>query len=122
MNRKTFIKKTVGALLLAAPAYALLSCSSSDDSDSPPVGGNPDCLANGTNSSIGSNHGHAITVSTSDVNAAVEKIYNITGSSGHSHSVTISAANFNTLKSNQQISVNSTSGNGHSHNVTVSCA
>lgn len=125
MDRKTFIRKTAGSLLLAVPAYALLSCSSSsDDSNSnpPPTGGNPDCLANGTNSNISSNHGHIITVSSADVNAGAEKTYDITGSGNHSHSVTVSAANFNTLKSNQQISVNSTSGDGHTHNVTISCA
>jgi len=129
MKRKTFIKKTAGALLLAVPAYALLSCSSSsDDSGSnnpPPNGGNPDadCLANGTNSSISANHGHNITVSSADVNIGTEKTYNIMGSGDHSHSVTVSAANFNTLKGNTQISVNSTSGgDGHTHNVTISCA
>ena len=121
MDRKTFIRKTAGALLLAVPAYALLSCSSSSD-DSNSTGGNPDCLANGTNSSIGTNHGHSITVSSADVNAGVEKTYNITGNGNHSHSVTVSAGNFNTLKNNQQISVNSTSGDGHTHNVTISCA
>ena len=33
MNRKTFLKKTAGALILAAPAYMLLNCSNSDDSE-----------------------------------------------------------------------------------------
>ena len=125
MDRKTFIRKTAGALLLAVPAYALLSCSSSSDdsiSTPPPTGGNPDCLANGTNSSISSNHGHSLTVSSADVAAGTEKTYNITGSSGHSHSITVSVANFTTLQSNQQISINSTSGGGHTHNVTISCA
>ncbi len=124
MDRKTFIQKSAGALLLAAPAYVLLSCSSSDDSNpnSPQGGGNPDCLANGTNTSIGDNHGHSISVSKNDVNAAVEKIYNITGSGDHPHNVTVSAANFNTLKNNQQISVTSTEEDGHNHSVTISCA
>jgi hypothetical protein len=111
MDRKTFIQKSAGALLLAAPAYVLLSCSSSDDS-------NPNC----TNTSISDNHGHSISVSKNDVNAAVEKIYNITGSGDHPHNVTVSAANFNTLKNNQQISVTSTEEDGHNHSVTISCA
>jgi len=86
MDIKTFIRKTAGALLLAVLAYALLSCSSSsDDSNSGPTASIRDCLANGTNSNISSNHGHSITVSSADVNAGVEKTYNITGSSGHSH-------------------------------------
>lgn len=123
MKRKTFIQKTVGALLLAIPAYSVLSCSSSDDgpSDNPnPSGAN--CLENGTNINIGGNHGHALTVSVVDINAGVDKTYNIEGSADHSHQVTVTAANFNTLKANMQIGVNSTTVGGHSHSVTVSCA
>ncbi len=131
MDRKTFIRKTAGALLLAVPAYALLSCSSSsDDSGSynpPSDGGNPDpdCLENGaTASNITRNHGHSLTVSSADVNAGAEKTYDIKGSGNHPHSVTVSAGDFTDLKNNQQIFVNSTSGggDGHAHFVTISCA
>lgn len=128
MNRKTFIKKTVGALLIAIPAYSVLRCSSSSDDSNPnnPGGGGSgtaNCLQNGARaSSISGNHGHSLTVSKADVSSGTEKTYSIQGSSGHSHSVTVSVANFNTLKSNQQISVTSTSGSGHTHSVTISCA
>ena len=124
MDRKTFIKKTAGALLVVAPAYALLSCSSSSDDSGSNNNNNstPDCLENGTQSSISSNHGHSLTVSKADVTSGVEKTYNIDGSSGHSHSVTVTGANFATLQGNQQIIVSSTTGNGHNHSVTVSCA
>ncbi len=128
MDRKTFIQKTAGAMLLVVPAYAILNCSSSDDSDSDNnSGGNgnptPDCLANGaTASSISSNHGHSLIVSSADVLAEADKIYSIQGSSGHAHEVTVTSANFNTLQSNQQISVTSTNGDGHTHSVTISCA
>ena len=124
MDRKTFIQKTLGALLLAAPAYAILSCSSDDSGSNPPSqgGGNPDCLTNGTGSSIASNHGHSISVSIGDINAGVEKTYDITGSGNHAHSVTVSAAHFNALRSNQAVEVLSTTGDGHSHNVTIFCA
>ena len=127
MDRKTFIRKTAGALLLAVPAYALLSCSSSSDDSGSPDGGNggnsdADCLANGTTSSIGTNHGHSIFVSSADVNAGAEKTYDITGSGDHPHSVTVSAGNFTTLKNNQSISVISTNDDGHTHSVTISCA
>lgn len=125
MDRKTFIKKTAGALLVAAPAYALVACSSSDDGS-----GNPDpgpmaqgnCLANGTKTSIGGNHGHTLTVSKGDVTAGAEKTYSIQGTSAHNHSVTLTAADFTDLKSNSSISVTSTSGDSHTHSVTVSCA
>ena len=124
MDRKAFIQKTLGAMLIALPAYSLIGCSSSDnDSDTNP---NPDpqgnCLANGTKSTIATNHGHSLTVSTADIQAGTQKIYSIQGSSGHNHEVTITAANFNSLKSNSSITVGSTSGDGHTHSVTVSCA
>lgn len=128
MDRKAFIQKTMGAMLIALPAYSLIGCSSSDnDSDTnPDPNPNPDpqgnCLANGTKSTITANHGHSLTVSTADIQAAAQKIYSIQGSSGHNHEVTLTTANFNSLKSNSSITVNSTSGDGHTHSITVSCA
>jgi len=124
MDRKSFIKKTASALLLAVPAYTLISCSSSsDDSNSSPTNNTPDCLANGASASnITGNHGHSLTVSKSDVSAGTEKTYSIAGSAGHNHNVTVTMANFATLKNNLQITVNSTTGNGHNHSVTISCA
>ncbi len=122
MDRKTFIKKMTGTLLIGIPVYSMLGCSSSDDSTPPPPNNNADCLANGTQSAIGTNHGHTLQVSVADVQSGVDKQYSIQGSSGHDHNVTVTAANFNTLKNNQQIQVSSTSGGGHTHAVTISCA
>lgn len=126
MDRKTFIRKTVGAMLIAIPAYSLLGCSGSDDDGSagnPNPNPNPqaDCLANGTSSNIGSNHGHTLTVSKADVEAGVAKTYSIQGSSGHNHNVTLSEGNFTSLMANNSISVSSTNDSGHAHSVTVSC-
>ncbi len=124
MDRKTFIKKTAGTLLIALPAYSILSCSSSsDDVDPNDNSGTANCLQNGARASaISANHGHTLTVSKADVDAGTEKTYNIAGSSNHSHSVTVSTDDFNVLKNNQSVSVISTSGNSHTHSVTISCA
>ena len=124
MDRKTFIKTTIGALTIAIPAYALISCSGSDDSGSnDPTGGDPNCLENGARaSSITSNHGHSLTVSREDVEAGLEKTYSIEGSAGHVHNVTVTAANFGSLQNNGSVNLDSTSGNGHSHSVTITCA
>lgn len=124
MKRKTFLKKTAGALLLAIPAYSLMDCSSSDDSPNPNPNPNPDndCLQNGTNSSIGANHGHTLTVSIADINAGTQKTYNIQGSAPHPHEVTLTAADFNALSANTSIVKTSTTEDSHSHSVTVSCA
>ncbi len=126
MDRKTFIRKTAGAVLIAIPAYSLIGCSSSDDGTNPDPNPNPNpsgnCVENGTRTSIGTNHGHSLTVSKEDVNAGSQKVYSIQGSSGHDHAVTLTAANFAALKNNNAISVTSTAGDGHTHSVTVSCA
>ena len=126
MDRKTFIQRTAGAVLIAIPAYSLLGCSSSDNGTNNDPDPNPDpkgdCLADGTKTVIGSNHGHTLTVSKADVNAGAQKVYSIMGSSGHDHSVTLTAADFTSLKSNNGISVTSTTGDGHTHSVSVSCA
>ncbi len=125
MNRKAFIKKAAGAMLIAVPAYSLVGCSSSDDgSDNPDP--DPDseanCLDNGTASSIGSNHGHSLAVSKEDVDAGAEKTYSIQGTSNHDHSVTLTSANFDSLKTNASITATSSDDSGHSHSVSVSCA
>lgn len=125
MNRKSFIKKTVGAAIIAIPAYSLISCSG-DDSTGVDMVEDPDaadCLANGANAtSISSNHGHTLSVSKEDIDAGVQKTYSIQGASGHNHSVVVSSANFNTLKSEKTISIESSRDSSHRHDVTVSCA
>jgi len=121
MNRKSFLQKLSGVMLVGIPAFISVSCSS-DSEDPPAPNTEEDCLGNGTSSSIGSNHGHSLTVSKEDVDAGVETQYNIQGTSGHSHSVTLSESNFASLKNNQTISVTSTTGSGHTHPVTVSCS
>ena len=125
MKRKEFIRKAMGTMFVALPGYALVGCSSSDDgaeTPNPNPTGEVDCLANGTGVTIGTNHGHTLTVSKEDVNAAVAKTYSIQGSSGHDHMVTISADDFGKLKNKTAISVTSTNDAGHTHNVAVSCA
>ena len=130
MNRKTFIKKTTAGILLSIPVVGMFGCSGSDDGDmSPSPNPDPDpvaknCLENGTTNTIGANHGHSFTVSKEDVQAATEKTYTLSQASTdqHIHELTLTAANFNSLKNNNSITVNSTSQAGHTHSVTVSCA
>ena len=99
------------------------SCNTDADPPKPaPFNPDKDCLANGTVSSIGSNHGHSLTVSKTDVADGADKTYAIGGSAGHDHNVTITVADFTTLKNNKSIQVSSTSGSGHTHDVAVSCA
>lgn len=125
MKRKEFIQKSIGAVLVAVPAFSVVSCSN-DDTANGDVNIDPtqaDCLANGADAkSISSNHGHTLTVSKEDIDAGAEKAYSIQGSSGHDHGIVITEANFTSLKSKQSIVVESTTGASHRHDVTVSCA
>ena len=124
MDRKTFIKKVIGAAVIAVPVYTALSCST-NESTPPQVGGgsDPDCLSNGARASgITGNHGHSLVVSRDDVNSGSEKTYTIDGTSGHSHSITISSTDFDKLKNNEPVEITSTVGSGHDHIVIVSCA
>lgn len=127
MKRKDFIKR-VAVIAAGVPALAIVNSCSKEEQPTPSNNTNPpntsvDCLANGTNSTISSNHGHTLTVSKEEVDAATEKTYSIQGTSAHNHEVTITTDQFASLKNNNQsITVSSTSSSGHSHSVTVSCA
>ena len=127
MDRKTFIEKSLGIMLIALPAYSLVGCSSSDDgsgdpNENPNNQGESDCSDNGTLSSISANHGHSLTVSRSDVEAGSARTYSIQGSSSHDHMVTLTGADFTNLQNNNSITVSSTNDDGHTHSVTVRCA
>jgi hypothetical protein len=121
MNRTTFLKRSIGALLFISAVPSISSCSKEEDTG----GTTPttkSCLDNGTSSSISSNHGHTLTVSKADVLAGSEKTYNIKGTSNHPHTVTITSSQFSSLQSNQSITVTSSSDDAHTHSVTVRCA
>ena len=127
MNRKAFLEKLLGFMLIAIPTYSLVSCSSSDDgndtpNDEPDNQAEANCLDNGTQSSISANHGHSLTVSVADVQAGAARTYSIQGTSSHDHMVTLTAADFTSLQGNNSITVSSTADDGHTHSVTVRCA
>jgi hypothetical protein len=119
MSRKQFLRTLAGIGAGAIGASVLMACGSDDDEGMEPS--EPNCVSNGTTATITNNHGHTINVSMADVDAAVDKTYDISGSSSHPHMVTITAAQFATLKGNTAVSFVSTSGGGHTHNVMVTC-
>lgn len=125
MKRSDFIKRSLLFMTIGVTFTSLTNgCSNEEDPPAPtPNPGPKDCLANGTSSTIGSNHGHSLTVSKDDVQAGVLKSYSIGNGVGHDHNVTITASQFSSLKNNQSIQTDSTSGGGgHTHSITVSCA
>ena len=122
MKRSDFIKKSIAFMSLGIP-ITIFSGSCSESEGVNPDDDPKDCLANGTNASIGSNHGHSLIVSKTDVDDGVQKTYSIQGTSSHAHDVTITSTQFAALKTNQSsLQVVSTSGGGHTHSITVSCA
>lgn len=70
---------------------------------------------------IALNHGHVLEVTVADVNAGVEKIYDIMGSSLHTHTVTVGAADFALLAQGMPVMLVTSLGGMHTHNVTVTC-
>lgn len=83
MNRKDFIQKTVGTMLIAIPAVVPVGCSSSDngmssqdpdpDPDSDPDG--ESTSTNDTSNAIGGNHGHTLTGSAAEVSSRTQRTY-----------------------------------------------
>ncbi len=119
MTRKDFLRSIVGAGVGAIGVAAIAGCGGDDGG-----GGSVDAPAvacTTPTSAIGTNHGHTITVSLADVNAAADKTYDITGTSPHAHSVTVTAAQFAQIKGGTTLMITSTSGMAHTHAVTVMC-
>jgi hypothetical protein len=120
MTRKQFLRSVLGVGAGAVGVAAIASCGGGDDGgsqiDAPPAGA---CTS--PNTAIGSNHGHQMSVTIGDVNAAANKTYDIRGSASHTHSVTITANQFTGLEGGQGLNIQSTTGNGHTHTVNVTC-
>ena len=65
-------------------------------------------------------HDHSMTVTAADIEAGVQKTYDIKGTATHSHSVTLTAADFATLKSGGTV-FKFVQSNVQDHCVTISC-
>ena len=127
MKRRTFLKRfLIVPLLLTGFSKFLIACgakSGNTATAAPSTGG--DCTANGTEVTIGSNHGHTVsTISSADVTTGTQQTYGLdSGSAGHTHTYTVSAANFTTLQGNNGVLITSDAdGTGHTHAVTIDCA
>ena len=132
LDRKGFLKATFGLLTAGLGAATVASCGSKCESGaqascngSSGTGGGGGGGGGGTcddpTETIGSNHGHVLTVTAAEVRAGAEVTYHIMGTSSHDHTVTITAAMFQSLGSGMTVSATSSS-TGHTHSVTVVCA
>ena len=67
---------------------------------------------------IGSNHGHAGTITAAQLTAGGVLSLNIQGTASHPHTVDLTAADISSVAASQRVSKESSSDNGHSHSVT----
>ena len=89
-------------------------------------GGTPAPAACGA-TAIANNHGHALTIARADLDALVDKTYDIRANADHNHTVTFTPAQLQALKAGMSVMVTSTTGISpvvmvtHTHLVTSGC-
>ncbi len=118
LSRKEFLLAMGGVI-----SVGLMGCGDGDSAtpDMTMAGGS-DCLTDGTKSTISGNHGHAITVTVAEIQAAADKTYDVTGQSAHSHSYSLSAADYAALAKGTSVTHTTSDGGGHTHTITILCA
>lgn len=113
MDRREFLARAGLVAAWAAIPIAIEGCG--DDYDKNPTGGgggNDDDVAG----VIGSNHGHAVTVTRVQINAGQDVTLTLSGS--HTHTVNLTAAELATIGDGGRVAKSSSSDSGHSHTVT----
>jgi hypothetical protein len=78
----------------------------------------PPAAASDKTAVIGSNHGHAGTITAAQLTAGGVLSLNIQGTASHPHTVDLTAADISSVAASQRVSKESSSDNGHSHSVT----
>ena len=76
---------------------------------------------------IANDHGHAITISTADLDSTSSRTYSIAGTANHDHTITLSPTQLSMLQAGDQMVVVSTVTDAaphgpHSHDVAITCA
>lgn len=131
LTRKQFLRSALGIGAAALGLQVLSACGGSSSPTEPDAaagsgsgsGSNlASCEQNGTNATIGANHGHTLMVTSADVTAGADKTYNIRGTADHTHTVTITAAMFQMLQQNHAITTTSSTDALHDHSILVACA
>ena len=95
--------------------------SSTPEVDAPPA----NCSVGDASCTIKDNHVHSphvLEVTSAEIAAGVDKVYDIMGAATHNHQVTVTAADFATLAGGGTVMIQSTVEICHSHLCTISCA
>lgn len=133
MTRKQFLRSALDLAAATLGLTVLSACTGGSPRPNPDggttrtdasPGNNPQsrCIQNGTDSTIGDNHGHVLVVSSRDVAAGADMTYHIQGTSDHDHTVVISAAAFASLQQERAIMTTSSTDADHNHSIMVACA
>jgi hypothetical protein len=118
-TRLTFVRGAVGVCTAGLLSAACGGDDDDDDNGTGGTGGGGGGTACGT--TIGTNHGHQMTVSAADRTAAADKTYDIAGSADHSHTVELTAEDFTDLADGTILVLESSTDAGHSHEITIEC-
>jgi hypothetical protein len=120
LNRRSFLGHL--ALLGGAVATSALlpACAAEGEIDEDGTTGEDELRAcTSLGATVGTNHGHALTVSPADVTAGTAKTYTLSGL--HAHKVLVTSADFAKLRATGTIVIASSTDLGHAHAVTVTC-
>jgi len=112
MDRRSFLKSAGLVSAWVGVSVVLQGCSDDDDPVNP-VPGTGDVAG-----VIGSNHGHAVTITAAVIDAGGAVTLILSRGNGHTHSVALSAAQVGEIGAEKQVMATSSSDSGHSHSVT----
>jgi hypothetical protein len=111
-SRFSFIRGSLGV----CAAGVLTAACGGDDEDPADDGSGSSCKA-----AVATNHGHSMSVSSTELMAGAAKTYDIQGSSAHHHTVELTGDHFADLQAGKVVVVTSSTDAGHSHDVTMTC-
>ena len=111
MDRRTFVKNAGLVTTWLGISVVVQACSSDDDPVAP-AGGTPGDVAG----VIGSNHGHAVTITAAQITAGGAVTLDMTGGT-HGHQVDLTALQVGEIGAGDPVTTPSTSDSGHSHTV-----
>ena len=116
MTRKQFLAASAG-LMGAGWLLTNAGCDPEAGDDDGESGGSCNSVA----VTIGTNHGHALTVPIEDVMDGQPRSYSIAGGSGHDHMVDVTTDDFMVLAGGGTVNLVSGQGASHTHPVTLRC-
>ena len=116
MTRREFTLES--ALALLAGATITISACGGGGSSSPTSPSPSGQAAQDVSGSVSANHGHAASITGTQITARGAVMLNIQGGATHPHTVELSADEVTRIGARQQVSKQSTTDDGHSHLVT----